>query len=171
MDKGTVVIVGGETLAGREVREVLRESGLGVRMELVSGAARPGSLISEEGGEALAIAALDAAVVADARILVLCGAAESSRKALEHARARKIPPTLVDVSGALEDEPAARVRAPMVEDTAPPNVPGIQVIAHPASIALALLLKKLVELHAIRRVVAAPPGLVTMADIPIISVG
>jgi aspartate-semialdehyde dehydrogenase len=154
LDKDTIVIVGGETLAGREVRELLRESGLDFRTELVSGTAEPGSLIAEEGGEAVAISALDSAIVADARIIVLCGSAESSRRALEHAAKRKTPPALVDLTGALEDEPSARLRAPMVEGAAPPNTPGIQLIAQAAAIALALFLKKLAEAREIRRVVA-----------------
>ncbi|MGA3023244.1 MAG: Asd/ArgC dimerization domain-containing protein [Bryobacteraceae bacterium] len=155
MDRQTIAIVGSETLAGREVREVLREAGIDARIELVSGAAEPGSLIAEEGGEAVVISALESAVVADARILVLCGSPESGRRALAQAAARKNSPRLVDVGGALEDEPSARLRAPMVESSGLLIAPGMQVIAHPAAIALALFLKKLAEAQEIRRVVAA----------------
>jgi aspartate-semialdehyde dehydrogenase len=152
--RATIAIVGSETLAGRDVREVLREAGIDARIELVSGADEPGSVIAEEGGEAVVISALETAVVAGARVMVLCGSAESGRRALAQAALRKISPALVDVSGALEDEPAARLRAPMVEPSGAPVAPGIQVIAHPAAIALALFLKKLADVREIQRVVA-----------------
>jgi aspartate-semialdehyde dehydrogenase len=112
-------------------------------------------VIAEEGGEAVVISALESTVVADAGIVVLCGSAESSRKALEQAGRRKIAPALVDVSGALEDEPSARLRAPMVESAAPAGVPGIQVIAHAAAIVLAMLLKKLAEVRVIQSAVVS----------------
>ncbi len=153
MDSSTIVIVGSETLAGREVREVLRESGIDARTELVSGAAEPGSVIAEESGEAVVISELEPGVVADARVMILCGSPESSRRALGKAEMRKTPPAFVDVSGALEEEPSARLRAPMVESAAPPASPGIQVIAQAAAIALALFLKRLAGAQEIRRVV------------------
>jgi aspartate-semialdehyde dehydrogenase len=153
LERQTIAIVGSETLAGREVREVLREAKIEARIELISGAAEPVSVIAEEGGEAVVISALESTVVADAGIVVLCGSAEASRKALEQAGRRKIAPALVDVSGALEDEPSARLRAPMVESAAPPGAPGIQVIAHAAAIALALLLRKLADVRVIERAV------------------
>jgi aspartate-semialdehyde dehydrogenase len=146
--------VGSETLVGREVREVLREAGIDARVELISGAAEPGSVIAEDSGEAVVISGLEGGVVADARVMVLCGSAESSRRALEQAAVRKTPPALVDVSGALEDEPSARLRAPMAESAGPSIAAGIQVIAHPAAIALALFLKKLADVREIRRAVA-----------------
>lgn len=153
MDKRTIAIVGSETLAGREIREVLRESGIDVSIELVSGAAEPASVIAREGDEAVIISALESSVVADAQVMVLCGSPESSRRALQQGATRKRPPALVDVSGALEDEPAARLRAPMVEPSGATSTTGIQVIAHPASIALALLLKKLADVQEMERVV------------------
>ena len=154
MGKDTIAIVGGETLAGREVRDVLRESGIGASVELVAGGEQPGSLIAEEAGEPVVISDLDSALVADAGVLVLCGSAESSRRAREHARGSRPVPALVDVSGWLEDEPAARLRAPMVEPAGEQSAGGIQAIAHPAAIALAMFLTKLAAVQAIRQVVA-----------------
>jgi len=154
LGKDTIAIVGGETLAGREVREVLRESGIGAAVELVAGGEEPGSLIAEEAGEPVVISDLDSSLVGDAGVLVLCGSAESSRRTLEHARGRRPAPGLVDVSGWLEDEPAARLRAPMVEPAGAQSAAGIQVIAHPAAIALAMLLAKMAETQALRQVVA-----------------
>jgi aspartate-semialdehyde dehydrogenase len=156
LGKETIAIIGGETLAGREVRDVLRESGIGAGVELVSGGEQPGSLIAEEAGEPVVISDLDSALVADAAVMALCGSAESSRRALEHARGRKVAPALVDVSGWLEDEPAARLRSPMLEPAGLERAGqgAIQVIAHPAAIALAMFLTKLAEVQALRQVVA-----------------
>ena len=133
---------------------MLRESGIDARIELVSGAAEPASVIAEEEGEAVIISALESTVVADSRVMVLCGSPESSRRALEQGAGRKKAPLLVDISGALEDEPSARLRAPMVESSGPLNTTGIHVVAHSAAIALALLLTKLARVSEIRRVVA-----------------
>ena len=155
MAKGAIVIVGGETLTGREVREVLRDAGIAAHIELVSGDSEVGGLIAEEEGEAVALSALDQSVVVDASTIVLCGSSESSRRALQLSTARKSPPALVDVSGALEEEPSARLRAPMLEAVAPANSAGIQVIAHAAAIALALFLKKLAGIREVRRAVVA----------------
>ena len=154
MGNQTIAIVGGETLAGREVRDVLRDAGIGAGVELVAGGEQPGSLIAEEAGEPVVISDLDSALVADAAVMVLCGSAESSRRALEHARGRKPAPALIDVSGWLEDEPSARLRAPMIEPAGAQNIEGIQVIAHPAAIALAMSLSKLAEVQPLRQVVA-----------------
>ena len=153
MDKDTIAIVGSETLAGREVRELLRGAGIDARVELVSGAAEPASVIAEEEGEAVVISALESTIVADAKVMVLCGSPESSRRALQQGATRKKPPALIDVSGALEDEPSARLRAPMVEPSGPLTAAPIQVVAHPAAIALALFLNKLAQAQEIERVV------------------
>ena len=88
------------------------ESGIDARTELVSGAAEPGSVIAEESGEAVVISELEPGVVADARVMILCGSPESSRRALGKAEMRKTPPAFVDVSGALEEEPSPASEPP-----------------------------------------------------------
>ncbi len=64
-------------------------------------------------------------------------------------------PLMIDVTGGLEDLPEARLRAPMVEASRlSGHCLAIQVIAHPAAIALALFLTQLRKAGPIRRVVA-----------------
>jgi len=89
--------------------------------------------------------------------VVLAGGAESSRKALE-----LLDPdddtAVIDLTGFAEDQPDARLRAPLVEAAAEAedeteDIAGarVHVIAHPAAIALALFLRRLHEHDAIRR--------------------
>jgi aspartate-semialdehyde dehydrogenase len=58
---------------------------------------------------------------------------------------------LIDLTGALEDNPQARLRAPSAEPAPARAESRIQVIAHPASIAIAMLLSKISAHAAIRR--------------------
>ena len=61
---------------------------------------------------------------------------------------------VIDVSGALEDLAEARLRAPMVEARRASQAESpVQTIAHPAAIAMALLLTHLQKAGAIRRAV------------------
>jgi aspartate-semialdehyde dehydrogenase len=53
---------------------------------------------------------------------------------------------LIDLLGALEEQPEARLRAPQVEPSGEPKPASpIKVIAHPAAIALAILLSRLAQ--------------------------
>ena len=53
--------------------------------------------------------------------------------------------TVIDLTGAAEERPEARLRAPLIEDPSAetPIEAAVHVIAHPASIALALFLRRL----------------------------
>lgn len=62
---------------------------------------------------------------------------------------------LIDVTGALEDHPHARLRAPSAESTVTADASAVvQVIAHPAAIALALLLSRIAQAGTVRRSIA-----------------
>ncbi len=139
---------------GREVRDALRESGVDVRVELIAAGVEEGGVLTEEAGEAIVVAGLKSPLVRDADVLVLCAPADVSRKVYETAAARSPRPVIVDLSGALEEEPAARLRAPLVETAPAPGTSGIQVIAHPAAIALALFFRALAAVQRLRLAVA-----------------
>jgi aspartate-semialdehyde dehydrogenase len=86
-------------------------------------------------------------------VALLAGSAAASRRTLKLNPPDG--PVLIDLAGSLEDQPEARLRAPSAEP--PGSASGrhrIQVIAHPAAIALAMLLRRLAEAGAIRRSVA-----------------
>jgi aspartate-semialdehyde dehydrogenase len=100
------------------------------------------------------LAALVAESLEGARTVLLAGSAESSRKALALVAAEP-GAVVIDLTGAAEDLPDSRLRAPLVEpeDLPEEDPEGIHVIAHPAAIALALFLRRLHAHDPIRRCV------------------
>ena len=148
-----VVIVGAESLLGREVRDAIESEHIPARVKLISAEERePGeAILARHEEEAVLMASLEAAELKGAKAVLLAGAPESSEKAMQLASGPGAP-LLIDVSGALDDKPAVRIRAPMVEEAAE-SAP-IYVIAHPAAIVLALFLRRLAKTGGIRRVVA-----------------
>ena len=112
-------------------------------------------LLTEEAGEPVVMTALDAENLAGARVAFLAGSAESSRKALEMVARLPASPALIDVTYVLEERPAAQLRAPLVEPASFVLAPRTEhVVAHPAAIALALLLVRLSRIRPIRRSIA-----------------
>jgi aspartate-semialdehyde dehydrogenase len=99
-------------------------------------------LIAQD-GEPAVITPLDEQNLASAEVAVLAGSQASSRRALALAAKRAARPALIDMTCTAEDEPAARLRAPLVE---PPGYEApagaVHVIAHPAAIVLALFLTR-----------------------------
>ena len=88
---------------------------------------------------------LDAESLAGARAVFLAGSAESSRQALELLD-QQPGAAVIDLTGAAEERPDARLRAPLVEAEAEvedPGLPAVNVVAHPGAIALALFLRRL----------------------------
>lgn len=140
-----VALVGGDTLLARELREVLGETKPSPRVELISGV---GEALAEENDEPVVMVPLAAASFEGAKVAFLAGSHASSRKALKVA-SRNI--VLIDLTSALEDQPNARLRAPFAEKEQPKNVGAVQVIAHPAAIAMAMFLSRLSECAPVRR--------------------
>jgi len=105
------------------------------------------------GDEPAVVAGLTATSLAGARAVFLAGSPESSRKTLELA-ADEPETTIIDLTGAAEDRPDARLRAPLVESSEDADEADyestVQVIAHPAAIALALFLRRLHSVEAVR---------------------
>ena len=80
------------------------------------------------------------------------GSGETSRKAHRFVTRRRPPPALIDLTYALEEEPAARLRAPLAEPPEAAREAGeLFVIAHPAAIVLAAFFRRLAAHHAVRR--------------------
>ncbi len=145
-----IALVGGETLLGREVREVLGETGLGSHLRLVASGEEDVGTLTELGGEPAFLAKLDPDAVEDAAVVILAGSAESSRAALNAEPAGVI----VDLTWATESDPAARIRAPQVEDVEHDGQQaGPQIVAHPAATAIAMVLKRLHADYPIARAV------------------
>jgi aspartate-semialdehyde dehydrogenase len=153
--KPVIAIVGGESLLGKEVRELLDAGQLAASVELIaSEESGDASILTRGRDEPLVMSSLQTADLGTARIAILTGSAESSRKAFEQIRGATPAPVVIDVNGGLEDRPETRLRAPMVEPAGHAVAGAIQAIAHPAAIALALFLIELRKAGAIRRSVA-----------------
>ncbi|HXG33843.1 MAG TPA: Asd/ArgC dimerization domain-containing protein [Bryobacteraceae bacterium] len=142
MPQETIALVGSETLIGREIRELVRERRLPATLRLI-GADQDTATLTEEAGEAVVIQPFEKEALATVRLVFLAGSRSSSRQALEFLK-RHPGPEIVDLTYAAEEEPAARLRAPLLEAEPPTLPPGtVHVVAHPAAVAVALLLSRL----------------------------
>jgi aspartate-semialdehyde dehydrogenase len=142
--------VGGETLLGRELREVLgsRVSGAVIKTYASTGEGNFG----EEDGEAIYRDPLDAQSLANEHAVLIAGSREGALKAYRLANAAGGRPVLIDCVGDLDHEPEARIIAPLFQQ------PDLQttwllVVAHPAASALALVLRRLADHKHIQRAV------------------
>ncbi|HVX65174.1 MAG TPA: Asd/ArgC dimerization domain-containing protein [Bryobacteraceae bacterium] len=154
MDKAPVIaIVGGTSLLGRELRDLL--AGLPLLTKLIGVDDAEAGTLTEQGGEPAIITALDEENLSGARVALLAGSAESSGKALDVVHRLKHGPALIDLTYLLEDHPSAHLRAPMVEPAhyaVPPDAE--HVVAHPAAVLLAMLLVRINQVHTLRSAVA-----------------
>jgi aspartate-semialdehyde dehydrogenase len=135
-----IALVGGETLLGREVREVIGDSALAQNLRLVAAAEDETGTLTQIGGSAAFLAKLDTDALDDAEVLILAGTPESSKKALE----TNPDALIIDLTYVTEDDPEARIRAPQLEspdydvdDTGP------RIVAHPAALSIAMVLQRL----------------------------
>lgn len=147
-----IAIVGGESLLGKDIREVMEAKSLQAKVKLITTAA-DAAILTEESGEPAVMSALLKGELAGAKVVVLAGNAESSRKAYELMEGLKPKPVIVDATAVLDDSPLARLRAPQVEPMPAEQSP-LQVVAHPAAIALTMFLNRLSRLGPVRRCVA-----------------
>ena len=145
---GTIALVGGETLIGREIRDVIATSEPALDLKLVAGGDEEAGTLTEQAGEPAIVTGLAAENLRDADAVLLAGSPESSRKVLGMG----MPGRLIDVTFGAEDHPQARLRAPQVEPNGYRVSEGaVHVIAHPAAIALAMFFNRLHRQYAVRR--------------------
>jgi aspartate-semialdehyde dehydrogenase len=146
----TIALVGGETLLGRELRDVFGETALGRQVRLVAGAEEETGTLTEIGGSPSFLAKLDPDAVEDAAVVILAGSPESSKAALDTHPSGLV----IDLTYAAENDPAARIRAPQVEGVDYEfDHTGPQIVAHPAATAIAMVLKRLHANYPIARTV------------------
>lgn len=152
VERPLVGIVGGDTLLGREVRDLLGESAPKPRIQLLAATADGSTVLAQDQDEALVMTPMNAESLEGSKAAFLAATPASSRRAAKINPKRG--PVLIDLTGALEDQPQARLRAPTAEplpDRATPKAAAIQVIAHPAAIAIAMFLTRLVKVKPVRR--------------------
>jgi aspartate-semialdehyde dehydrogenase len=141
-------LVGSETLLGREIRDLSAASSSRLRLRLIAADEEKPGTLTRLGDEPAVVSGFNAESLAGVRGIILAGSAESSRKALELASPGV---SIIDLSYAAEDWPEARVRAPAIESEGEPSA--INVVAHPAAIALAIFLRRLQVNEGVRRAV------------------
>jgi aspartate-semialdehyde dehydrogenase len=143
-----IALVGSETLLGREVREVFGESALGEQLRLLASDDEESVRIANIGDAPAILNKLEPEEMEDAAVVILAGTAESSKLALG-ARPNGV---IIDLTGAAEEDPDARVRAPQVEASDyRADLDGPQIAAHPAATAIALVLVRLHPMFPIAR--------------------
>ena len=140
----TVALIGSETLLAREVRDIVATSGADFGLRLVAAVEEESGALTRVGGEASLVNGLNAESLVDARAVILAGNAESSRQTLE-LLGEEPDAAVIDLTYTAEELPEARLRAPVVETAGVEDAveAAVHVIAHPAAIAIALLLRRL----------------------------
>jgi aspartate-semialdehyde dehydrogenase len=147
----TVALIGSDSLLAREFRDLAANSGEPIELRLIASETEQAGALTRVGDEPAVVGTLNAVALSGADAVVLAGNPESSEKAIRLLGDPPVSP-VIDLTFAAEDLPGARLRAPMVENEAPEDA-SIHVIAHPAAIAIALFLRRLHALQAVRRAV------------------
>lgn len=149
-----IAIAGASTLLGRELKDALEESPLAVaNLVLLDNEAVHGQL-DQVGDEVTFVQAIGDDAFERVDFTFFCGTEDLTRK--HWRQALRSGSTVLDLSGALDQETGVLVRAPWLgSDAAAPDLftPAV-VPAHPAALALALLLERL-QLAATVRFAAA----------------
>lgn len=152
----SIIIVGGETLLGKEVHELLEARQLNVTLVAsLDTDTEEASILTRSKDEPVVMSSLESADLGSAQIVILAASKASGHKVYEKIRNAKTAPVIIDLTGSLEDLAESRLRAPMVEQVTQPAGFGakgpVQTVAHPAAIAIALLLTHLQKARTIRR--------------------
>lgn len=148
-----VVLIGGETLLGADVRDLLRERFPRIPVKLAGSQEEDTAILTQVGGEAVVLTGLDAEALASAGLVILAGSADSARRAHNLLRQAEAEPPVIDLTFGLEERPEARLRAPLAEPPAGLVPAPLQVVAHPAAILTAAVLRALESVSPVARAV------------------
>lgn len=152
-----VAIVGAASLKGKEVAEVLEQRNFpSAEVKLLDDDESLGQLEALK-DEITFIQGIRAEQFEHMDLTFFASDAECTRRNWRNVQ--KVGSAIVDLSFALEDEPGSVIRAPWVERQVgqvfgPELQPGPAVVAHPAAVALALLLLRAQNAFPVRRAVA-----------------
>ena len=149
-NRAVAVLVGSESLLGREIRDIASTSAPELDLRLIAADQEKPGTLTRQGDEPAVVEEFVPQNLAAAAVLFLAGSPESSSKALEFSDGSA---AIIDLTYAAEERPDARLRAPLVETGAELEAGDVHVIAHPAAIALAMFLRRLQAQDPIRRAV------------------
>ncbi len=148
-----LALVGAETLLGRELKDVLADRLAGAEIADYSATGEGKFTPGEEESEAVYLRELNPQTLTGEQAVLLAGSADGSLRAYELAKAAGGKPLLIDCSGHLDSQPEARIVCPLLEEP-DVNASWLQVVAHPAAAAIALVLTKLVHYAGVHHLVA-----------------
>jgi len=145
-----IAIAGPSTLLGRELKEALSESPLAAsKMTLLDEETAQGQL-DQVGDEIALVQAIEPDAFEEVDFTFFAGSEDLTRK--HWRQALRSGSTVLDLSGALDQETGVLVRAPWLgsEAVIPDLFTPAVVPAHPAALALALLLDRLQQAAPVR---------------------
>ena len=154
-----IAIAGASTLVGRELKEALEESPLAASTLALFDEEEVQGQLDQVGDEIALIQAIEADAFEGIDFTFFCGSESLTRK--HWRQALRSGSTVLDLSGALDQENGVVVRAPWLdlkglgsENAAVDLFTPAVVPAHPAALALALMLERLQQAAPVRIVFA-----------------
>jgi aspartate-semialdehyde dehydrogenase len=142
-----IALLGGETLLGRELQDVLRNRGIDVKVKTYSSSGE--GKFGEQEGEPVYLEPLDAKAVSSSFAVLVAGSPEGADKAYQLTKETGGKVKLIDCTGYLESRSEAKVVAPLLEEPKQSN--SLLVLAHPVASALALVLKRVTSYRRIEQ--------------------
>jgi aspartate-semialdehyde dehydrogenase len=150
MDSLNVALVGGDTLLGRELQDVLgrRLTGVPVR----SYAPNAEGNFADQEGEAVYLEPFGPTALQHGSAVVFAGTGEGAEKVYTLAKEKHPQPYVIDTTGLLEHHEEARVISPFLAE---PDLKQTWLweMAHPAAAAIALTISKLSQYAGVKHVV------------------
>jgi aspartate-semialdehyde dehydrogenase len=145
-----IAIAGASTLVGRELKDALSESPLAAANFILLDDDKALGQLDQVGDEVTFIQAIEADTFDHVDFTFFCGTEDLTRK--HWRQALRSGSTVLDLTGALDQETGVLVRAPWLgseADTVDLYTPAV-VPANPAALALALLLERLQQAAPVR---------------------
>jgi len=142
----SVLLVGGDSLLGREIRDRYKEEKLANRMQPATLEKNAAAVFAATEDEIEIVAAVDDTMIEEAAAVIAANFAADAWARMQQAGASA---PILDLSGALDSEPGAVLRAPLFE--AAPVHSSIHLIPQPGAWLLAAFLNDLHAEHPIVR--------------------
>jgi aspartate-semialdehyde dehydrogenase len=138
-----IAIVGASTLLGKELKEALSDSPLAAAEFVLLDEAEGLGLLDQVGDEATFVKAIEPDTFERVDFTFFCGSEAMTQR--HWRQALRDGSTVLDLSGALDQETGVLVRAPWIgaEDASADLFTPAIVPAHPAALALALIMERL----------------------------